>query len=115
MKKLALIFAILFSIGVSAQENKPLMEKQGDLTKATYFHDNGEIAQIGFYKNQKPHGEWIAFNSDGEKIAIGEYNLGVKTGKWFFWNEKQLSEVDYSNGRVANVTQWNNAESIVIN
>lgn len=115
MKKIALIFALVFSATLFAQENKPLMEKKGDLVKATYYHDNGEIAQIGFYKDSKPHGEWIAYNDEGDKIAIGEYNVGKKVGKWFFWNDTQLNEVDYTEGRIVNVTKWDNAKSIVIN
>ena len=115
MKNWILIFALIFCTTAIAQVNKPIKEKQGDLVKATFFHDNGEIAQIGFYKNDKPHGEWIAFNQEGDKIAKGTYDMGVKTGKWFFWNNGILSEVDYENGRVINVTKWNNATSIVVN
>jgi antitoxin component YwqK of YwqJK toxin-antitoxin module len=115
MKKIALIIALVFSVTLSAQENKPKMENEGDLVKATFFHDNGEIAQIGFYKNDKPHGEWIAFNQVGDKIAKGTYDMGVKVGKWFFWNDGVLSEVDFENGRVINVTKWDNAKSIVVN
>jgi antitoxin component YwqK of YwqJK toxin-antitoxin module len=43
---------------------------------------------------------------NGNKKSIGDYSNGEKTGKWFFWNDKSLSEVDYSNSRVANVKSW---------
>lgn len=116
MKKLILIFAVLFTTGLIAQEitYKPTLEKEGKLTKATYYHDNGEIAQIGYYLNGKVHGEWIAFNRDGKKIAMAEYEKGKKTGKWFFWNGDTLSEVNYENNKVATVTHWNNANPVVI-
>ena len=55
MKNLILAFAVLITGFVSAQEvNKPTMEKKGDLIQATYYHDNGAIAQEGFFnKNNK--------------------------------------------------------------
>lgn len=116
MKNLILTFAMLFSVALVAQgAPKPKFEKDGDMVKATYYHENGKVAQTGFYLDSKPHGEWIAFNAEGKKIAIGEYNKGQKVGKWFFWDNEKLSEVDYSDSRVANVTTWNNANSIVVN
>lgn len=115
MKNIIFTFAILFSVALMGQTNKPLMEKEGDLVKATYFHDNGEIAQIGFYKDSKVHGEWKAFDTTGKKIAVAHYNDGKKTGKWFFWNGEQLTEVDYSDNRIASVTKWNSSDRVVIN
>jgi hypothetical protein len=34
------------------------------------------------------------------------YDKGQKTGKWFFWNNTVLSEVDYSNNQIAAVKSW---------
>ena len=115
MKSLILTFALLFSIAITAQDHKPVFEKQGDMIKATYFHNNGKIAQIGFYKEGKVHGEWKAFDENGKKIAVAQYDLGKRTGKWFFWNGSELSEVDYSNNRIAGITKWNNADRVVVN
>ena len=42
----------------------------------------------------------------GNKKSIGEYSNGQKTGKWFFWTDNNLSEVDYSDSRVAQVKNW---------
>jgi len=112
MKKILFIAAVLFGFGATAQELKPNFEKDGDLIKGTYFHDNGEIQQQGTYKDGKLHGEWVMFNDNGAKTAIGEYNNGVKTGKWFFWKNDQLTEVDYQNNTIADVTTWENTSSI---
>lgn len=116
MKNVLLIAVMMLGSLVFAQDTqiKPLFEKDNGLTKATYFHDNGAVAQTGFFKDGKVHGEWISYDRAGEKIAVGQYNKGVKTGKWFFWNGKQLSEVDYQDSRIAEITVWNNANSLVI-
>ena len=55
------------------------------------------------------------FDAEGNKLAIGQYVFGEKTGKWFFWDDKGLKEVDYIENRVAGVTQWNNGEAVVLN
>jgi len=112
MKKIIFIAAILFGIGVTAQEVQPNFEKEGDLIKGTYFYDNGEIQQQGTYKDGKLHGEWTTYNKNGEKSALGEYENGVKTGKWFFWTNGELTEVDYRNNTIAEVTTWENTSSI---
>jgi hypothetical protein len=35
---------------IFAQNNKPKLEAVGDLVKATSFHDNGKVQQVGFIK-----------------------------------------------------------------
>ncbi|MCF8713780.1 nicotinic acid mononucleotide adenyltransferase [Joostella atrarenae] len=117
MKKSILIFAMLFSFVMVAQnvENKPKLEKEGDMVKATYFHDNGAVSQTGYYLEGKLHGEWKSYNEEGRKTAMAEYNKGEKTGKWFFWNDNTLKEVNYQDNRITNVTTWNSSNPVVIN
>ncbi|WP_343487095.1 nicotinic acid mononucleotide adenyltransferase [Allomuricauda sp. d1] len=115
MKKLILLLAAVFTIGVYAQDIKPTYEKVGDMVKATYFHDNGEIAQTGFYLNGKLHGQWRMYNEEGKKIATGKYEMGQRSGKWFFWEGQTLKEVDFTDNRITNVIQWNNAEAVAVN
>lgn len=116
MKNLIIIAAFLFVGMVSAQDVKPTFEKQGDdVIKGTYFHDNGQISQQGFYKNKKLHGEWKAYDTNGKKIAMGQYTNGMKTGKWFFWNGDKLSEVNYNSNTIASVTTWSNKSDVVGN
>ncbi|WP_211165434.1 toxin-antitoxin system YwqK family antitoxin [Flavobacterium silvaticum] len=105
MKKYILAAVMMSVIAVSAH-NGPKLEAVGGLVKATYYHDNGSIAQQGFFKDGKADGKWVAFDANGNKKSIGEYSKGQKTGKWFFWNEQTLSEVDYADSRVAAVKNW---------
>jgi len=115
MRNLLLVAAILFSGIAMSQDVKPVFEKQGDFIKGTFYYDNGDIRQTGFYnKEGKLHGEWKSYDSNGKKIAMGQYTNGVKTGKWFFWKSDKLSEVNYSNNTIASVTEWSNKSDIVV-
>lgn len=101
-----ILVAILFSGIVVAQDAKPQLEVVGDKVKATYYFENGKMQQQGFFKDGKLDGAWVAYDENGNKKASGQYASGEKTGKWFFWNGNNLSEVDYSDSRIANVTNW---------
>ncbi|MGC1515297.1 MAG: nicotinic acid mononucleotide adenyltransferase [Maribacter sp.] len=115
MKKLLLIAVLTLSFGVFAQEVKPTFEKVGDKVKATYFHANGEIAQQGFFLNEKLEGQWKMFNEKGDKIAMGNYDNGVKTGKWLFWEGNTKKEVNFDNNKIASVSNTNSKEAVVTN
>lgn len=106
MKKILILGAFLLSGVAFAQTTKPVLEQEGNLVKATYYYDNGKIQQQGYFKDGKLTGQWIAFDEQGNKKSIGTYVNGDKTGKWFFWNNDSLSEVDYSDSRVASVKSW---------
>ncbi len=107
---------LLFSATISAQEVKPTFEKQGDQIKGTFFFEDGTVRQEGFYNKQgKLHGEWKSYDRTGKKIAMGQYTVGVKTGKWFFWNADKLSEVNYEENKIADVTTWSNGDNVVVN
>ncbi|MGO4819863.1 MULTISPECIES: toxin-antitoxin system YwqK family antitoxin [unclassified Flavobacterium] len=106
MKKYIMIAAVLISGMVFAQNNKPKLEAVGNMVKVTYHHENGQIQQQGFYKNGKLQGEWVSYDANGNKVAVAQYDKGQKTGKWFFWNDAVLNEVDYSNNQIASVKNW---------
>lgn len=117
MKNMILTFTMLFSVVLLAQAKniEPTFEKNGDMVKATYFHDNGEIAQTGHLLNNKLHGEWVSFNSEGKKTGVAQYNMGNKVGKWFMWSGNNLTEVDYDNNRIVNVVKKDLENPIAIN
>lgn len=105
MKKYILSAALLVSALMSAQV-EPKHEIENGLVKSTYFHSNGNVAQTGYYKDGKVHGQWVSYDENGTKTAIAEYKDGQKAGKWFFWDTDKLSEVDYNDSRVASVKTW---------
>ena len=104
MKKYMIIGAVLISSMIFAQKGTPKLEVVDNMVKATYYYDNGKIQQEGFFKDGKLEGKWIAYDAQGNKLSVGEYSNGQKTGKWFFYNEAKMSQVDYTNNQVAYVT-----------
>ena len=115
MKKLILILVMAFTFGAIAQDVEPKFEKEGNKVKATYFHANGEIAQQGYFLDEKLEGKWKMFNEKGDKIAMGNYTKGAKTGTWLFWEGEDVKKVNFSNNRIAAVTNTKNASSVVKN
>ncbi len=106
MRKAVILVALFFSGILFAQENSPELEVVGQRVKTTYYFENGKVQQQGFFKDGKLDGEWISYDSRGNKLSEGTYLNGSKTGKWFFWNGNSLSEVDYSNNSIALVKNW---------
>ena len=115
MKKLMMILVMAFTFGAVAQDVEPKFEKEGDKVKATYFHANGEIAQQGYFMNEKLDGEWKMFNDKGDKIAMGNYSKGAKTGTWMFWEGDIVKEVNFSDNRIAAVTEAKKVSPVVKN
>ena len=115
MKNLLFFAALMMGLSLAAQATDPTYKKEGDLVKVTFFHDNGAVSQTGFYLAGKLHGEWKMFDVSGDKIAIGNYNLGAKTGKWFFWEGAALKEVDFINNKLATIRQWDSKGTVVLN
>ena len=115
MKKAILLIALVFSAYTYAQDIKPTFEKVGKMVKATYFYENGEIAQTGYLLNGKLHGQWYMYATDGKKIVSGKYENGMRSGKWLFWKDDILKEVDFEDNKIALVKDWNNAEVVSVN
>lgn len=105
MKSILMTLALIGSLTANAQ-SEPRLSSENGLVKATYHHTNGQISQEGYFKDGKPHGQWNAYDESGHKTATGNYENGVKSGKWLFWNKASLSEVDYQESRVAVVKTW---------
>jgi len=115
MKKVVTLLVML-CVGFSFAQEKiqPKLEKKDNLIVATYYHDNGEVQQTGtFDADGKLQGEWTSYDVNGNKLAVATYEAGKKVGKWFFWNDNKLKEVDYSENVIANVYEWSNSKKIL--
>lgn len=117
MERILTAIALIFSVAMFAQgvEKQPKLEIENGLVKATYFHDNGSVAQTGTYLDGKLHGEWKSYDAQGNKLAIATYDKGEKTGNWFFWDGESLKEVRYQNNTIASVKTWDQKNTIVVN
>ena len=112
IKSILVVVAFLFASVITAQDIKPSFEKQGELIKGTFYYQDGSISQEGTYKDGKLHGQWISYDQNGKKTALATYENGIKTGKWFFWSSDQLTEVDYNNNRIAEISNYKHKETI---
>jgi antitoxin component YwqK of YwqJK toxin-antitoxin module len=82
------------------------------ISQSDYYED-GSVKQEGTYKDGKLHGEWISYEQNGKKNAIAQYKEGDKTGKWFFWANDILTEVDYNSNIIAEVKSYKNTRTLV--
>lgn len=105
----SLLLVFTFSIA-NAQEKEPLFEKQGDLVKATYFYENGAIKEVGFFKKDKLHKEWVTYNESGEKTTIAQYDMGKKVGKWYMIKNDTVKELTYENNKLIKVENANQSD-----
>ena len=115
MKK-AILIAVLFisAIGFS-QDKATTYEKEGDLVKATYYFDNGDVKVQGFFKDKKLTGTWTSFDKQGNKTQIAQYNEGKKVGIWFVWSKDSLKEITYSDNAIVSVNDWKAESKLAFN
>ena len=107
MKKFILIFAFLITVVSFAQQKRDLkLNKDTNLIEVVYYHDNGAVSQTGTYTaDGKLQGEWLSFDTAGKKVVSGNYDNGKKIGKWFYYTNETIKEVDYSNNAIAGLKE----------
>ena len=107
MKKIiAALILVLTATGVAfAQENEPYFEKQDDLVKATYYHDNGMIREVGYFKDEKLHDQWIRYDKSGKISVVANYDNGIKEGKWYIVGEETTKEITYKKNKLIKVEE----------
>lgn len=108
MKTLALILALTISGGLFAQSKPTYTQINSNTVKVTWYHDNGNIRETGFFTNDKKDGIWISFDENGKKLSEASFNKGEKDGNWTFWNEQGAVtfHMVYDNGKRLLATQW---------
>lgn len=106
-KSILFYFAFLITVVSFAQQKRDLkLNKDTNLIEVVYYHDNGVVSQTGTYAaDGKLHGEWLSFNTEGKKVISANYDNGKKVGKWFYWNNKTVKEVDYSANVIAGLKE----------
>lgn len=116
MKNLLIITVLLFTSVSFAQKERTLeLNKETNLIEVVYFHDNGTISQTGSYTTDGLlEGDWLSYDVNGKKIASATYDNGKKVGKWFFWANDTLREVDYSDNAIASINEWSNKSTVAV-
>lgn len=91
----ALLIALVAVFGFSAafangpesvEKNKKVEQLSSNLFKVTYFHDNGEVREIGFYKDSQMYGQWNTFSEEGQLLTEGYFMDNKKVGTWKFYD-----------------------------
>ncbi|CAM3362398.1 toxin-antitoxin system YwqK family antitoxin [Aequorivita lipolytica] len=117
MKNILTILALvlLTSVSVAQEVNKSTYLIDGDIIEATLYHNNGMIAQTGYYtQDNKLTGEWVSYDLNGNKTAVAQYNNGEKVGTWVFYDGDIKREVSYYDSRIAKVTTWKVSHTHVV-
>ncbi|WP_372757004.1 toxin-antitoxin system YwqK family antitoxin [Mariniflexile sp.] len=107
MKKLVLFFAFLITVSSFGQQKRDLkLNKDTNLIEVVYYHDNGVVSQTGFYTTDgKLQGEWLSFSAEGKKTVSGNYDNGKKVGKWFYYIDETVKEVDYKDNVISSLKE----------
>lgn len=116
MKKIILVlaFALTTALAFSQKEKDVKLNTDTNLIETTYYHDNGEVSQKGtFDMAGKLHGEWISYSETGDKVSKGNYDMGIRTGKWFFWTDGNVKEVEFSDNVIASVVNKESSTGVV--
>ena len=115
-KNVLFLVAFLIAVVSFGQQKRDLkLNKDTNLIEVVYYHDNGVVSQTGAYTlDGKLQGEWLSFDAAGNKVVSASYDNGKKVGKWFYWNDKTLKEVDYTNNAIVSVSEWTNTSSLAV-
>jgi antitoxin component YwqK of YwqJK toxin-antitoxin module len=115
MKKTIILLVLVFAtVLVNGQDKKVHnLNTDTNLIEVTDYHDNGIISQEGtFNLKGELHGEWISYDASGNKISQGSYVNGHKSGKWVFWANDAVKEVEYSNNEIASIDGIKNSKGL---
>lgn len=117
MKKIAILMVVLF-LGTTAfaqESSKNTYKLKDGLIEATLYHDNGQIAQTGFYTEEgKLHGKWMSYNAQGERTAVAQYKEGKRVGTWLFYQGDTLKEVTYTNNALTAVSTYTITDTRIV-
>jgi antitoxin component YwqK of YwqJK toxin-antitoxin module len=112
------LFLVVFLIAVVTfgQQKRDLkLNKESNIIEVTYYHDNGVVSQTGAYTlDGNLQGEWLSFDTEGKKVVSANYDNGKKVGKWFYWNNNTLKEVDYTNNTIVSVSEWTDKKTLIV-
>ncbi len=116
-KNVLILLALLVGmVSFSQQERELKVNDNTDLIEVTYYHDSGVVSQTGSYTlDGKLHGVWLSFDTNGNKSVSANYDNGQKVGKWFYWTDKTLKEVDYTNNAIVTINEWTDTEGLASN
>lgn len=110
---LALVLITATTLAQDHPQNTYFLD--GDVIVATLYRENGKIAQTGFYtKHNNLTGQWVSYDTEGNKTAVAQYDNGNKVGTWYFFTDENIKEVNYLDARIATVVTWKTSDTKVV-
>jgi antitoxin component YwqK of YwqJK toxin-antitoxin module len=78
------------------------------LQKVTWYYDNGNVAEEGFFLNGKKHGIWTSFNEDGKKAISASWINDKKDGSSYVMYDsgKVKYHIVYSDNKKVSATEF---------
>ena len=113
MKRILLIFTVFLSC--SKTDCKDLVFKDGITTlkgdlysgDCSEYYSNGQIKSIQKYLDGKDHGEWVFYYPAEIIRTRGEFNKGVRVGKWeYFYNNGNPWKIHYYDSIGKRTGKW---------
>ncbi len=112
---LTLVCVLSLSVVFAQADKREKLTLKGDVVETVQFHDNGAIAQTGFYtKAGKLQGEWVSYDANSKKLAVAQYDNGNKVGTWKFYQGDTMKEVTYADSKIAKVSTWEAKDTRVV-
>lgn len=108
ISKMAALLMVFITTVAMAQERVDY-QREGDLTKVTYYYADGEeVRETGYFKDGKAHGRWVEYTRAGDVRIEAYYHQGEKEGTWFVWegDGKTLFELTYEDNYLVKTHQW---------
>ena len=114
------VFALLGAAGVQSQE---LISQErwpdGTLRSTRYsegprvhfitYHENGQVKEMGCFKNGRRDGVWKQYSDTGALLAQAGFRNGQRQGVWEFRNadDQTIGRLTYASGSLANGEAYN--------
>ena len=102
MKTIIFFLGLFLSISAYSQENVTYVQDPvTEVINYTKTYNNGQVAETGtFNSDRQPHGEFRAYDENGNLLTVAYYRNGLKNGTWKHWTNDKYTQVVYSKGRM---------------
>ena len=122
MKKIIVIVFLCFTgweamAGSNGNQGSRVENLGRGMKKVTWFYDNGQVAEEGFYLGAKKTGTWTSFDEKGNKLAVMTWNQDRKDGNCYVMhkNGKVKYHVVYSNNKKVMTYEWDESGTLLGN
>lgn len=85
-----------------------LFAQQAPLVPYTTYHASGAAHISAFQMNGQFHGKYMEFDENGQILAVGQYDEGVKVGTWSVRaaNGKSFYALVYRDDRIQSAREF---------